>query len=200
MIATLSSIHINAEPCNCLWHGSFANIADRADLIVSGQIIRSKGNAMDLHIDRILIDKENNGKEFNEDIRIWADNGSQCRPQIDLFAMNSHWLMALYKITENVPYGFDPNTPNISYGRVNDYYLSKCGAYWLALHDDYVSGNLIKGRRWEWDNKKMNPVLLDLIDAYVNRLLPKQALIEAAKPQIEAKKLMEKTKIFLDSQ
>jgi len=102
IIATLSSIHINAEPCNCLWHGSFANIADRADLIVSGQIIRSKGNAMDLHIDRILIDKENNGKEFNEDIRIWADNGSQCRPQIDLFAMNSHWLMALYKITENI--------------------------------------------------------------------------------------------------
>ena len=63
-----------------------------------------------------------------------------------------------------------------------------------------MTGNLVKGRRWQWKNNQMNPVLLELIDAYVKQIIPEQALMEAAKPLTEAKKLMEETKVFLRTQ
>ena len=181
--------------CECLWQGSFVEAALKADLIVSGTVSQIKGNAIDLKLDRTL-----RGKEFRETIRIWADDGKQCRPKVETFSAHQHWLMALFKINEDVPGGFNPNTPNISYGRINDYYLSKCGAYWLSLHDGFVTGNLIKGHRWQWKNEKMTPVLLELVEAYLNHSLSEQALLEAAKPQAETKKLIEQTKVFLRSQ
>lgn len=46
----------------------------------------------------------------------------------------------------------------------------------------------------------MNPVLLPLVDAYINDVIPEQALVEAAKPQTEAKKLLEETKQFIFNQ
>ncbi len=188
------------QACNCLWQGSFSQITDQADLIVSGKVIASKGNSLDLSIERTLIDRNTDYKEFKPVIRLWADNGKLCRPDSKDFSINSRWVMALKKITEDIPGGFNPNTPNISYGRINDYYLSKCGAYWLHLGEGYVSGNLAKGHRWQWDNKKMNPVLLDLIAAYIKGSISEQSLIEAAKPRTEAKKLMKETQRFIQQQ
>lgn len=181
--------------CDCLWQGSFNRAATTADIVVSGTVIASKGNAFDLEIERIIA-----GKEYREVIRIWGDNGKLCRPAINDFTPGSHWLLAAYQITEVPDDGFDPNTPSISYGRKQDYYLSRCGAYWLSLHDGYVSGNLINGQRWQWQDKKMNPVLLELVDAYLRGVLPDAALIEAAKPQTASKKLMEETKSFIENQ
>jgi hypothetical protein len=170
--------------CDCLWQGSFNHAAPRADLITSGTIIASKGNAIDLRVDTIIA-----GKEFREVIRVWGDNGKLCRPSIENFSVDSQWLLAVSRITETPADGFDPNTPNISFGREQDYFLSNCGAYWLSLNNGYVSGNLINGQRWQWQDKKMNPVLLELVDAYLRGVLPDQALIEAAKPQTASKKL-----------
>jgi hypothetical protein len=188
------------QSCECLWHGSFSEAVRKADLIVSGSVLSGKGNAIDFHIEKIILDTERHGKEFNETIRVWGDNGQLCRPDTALFPINTQWIFALMKITNESASGFNPNTPNISYGRINDYYLSKCGAYWLKLHDGYATGNIVNGPRWEWENKKINPVREELIDAYINNIIPKQALIEASKPLTETKKLMEKTKNFIRSQ
>jgi hypothetical protein len=181
--------------CDCLWQGSFNRAAPRADLITSGTIIASKGNAIDLRVDTIIA-----GKEFREVIRIWGNNGKLCRPSIENFSVDSQWLLAVYRINETPDDGFDPSTPNISFGREQDYFLSNCGAYWLSLNNGYVSGNLINGQRWQWQDKKMNPVLLELVEAYLRRVLPDEALIEAAKPQTASKKLMEETKGFIETQ
>ncbi len=186
--------------CSCIWQGSFVKAHQQADLIVSGTVISSKGNSLDFDIQTTLFDRATPRKEFNPVIRVWGDNGQECRPDISEFPPHSKWVFSLKKITGIPEGGFNPNTPNISYGRVNDYYLSKCGANWLQLHDGYVTGNLVKGRRWEWTNDEMNPVLLELVQAYVNNVIPQQALIEAAKPQTEAKKLMEQTKRFIEQQ
>ena len=200
--AVCASTSIAQPPpaCDCLWQGAFNRITDKADLIVSGQIVASKGNSADLDIDRLLIDRAVQFTEFRDVIRIWGSDGRQCRPDITDFPVGSQWVMALKKITEDIPDGFNPNTPNVSYGRVNDYYLSKCGSYWLQLSEGYVTGNLVKGRRWQWDNPAMNPVLLELVDAYIKDIIPEQALIEAAKPLTETKKLMEETKHFIQNQ
>ena len=193
----------SAQPpptCDCLWQGAFNRITDNADLIVGGHIVASKGNSADLNIDHLLIDRAVQFTEFRDVIRIWGNDGKQCRPDITDFPVGSHWVMALKKITEDTPDGFNPNTPNVSYGRINDYYLSKCGSYWLQLSEGYVSGNLVKGRRWQWDNPAMNPVLLELVEAYIKNIIPEQALIEAAKPLTETKKLMEETRHFIQNQ
>ena len=184
-----------ADSCTCLWQGSFAQAAKQADLVVTGSIISHKGNAADLRIKRVIA-----GKEFQQTIRIWGQYKQQCRPVISEFAVDSEWIFALHKIDKKVPDGFDPSTPNVSYGRVGDYYLSRCGVYWLSLHDGYVSGNLINGPRGQWQDDKMNPVLVELIGAYLQGVIPDTALIEAAKPQTESKRLMEQTKQFLQGQ
>ena len=61
-------------------------------------------------------------------------------------------------------------------------------------------GNLVNGRRWEWKNDDMNPVRLELVEAYVKDKIPEQALVEAAKPLTEAKILLKNTKEWLRSQ
>jgi len=188
------------DTCQCIWQGSFNRVIAKADLIVSGKIIARKGNSMDLTIDRTLLDRASNGKEFNEDIRVWGFDGQQCRPEVKEFPLESHWLFALKKIITDSPDRFNPNTPNIGFGRINDYYLSMCGAYWLQVHENFVTGNLLNGQRWEWNNDEMNPVLIDLIEAYAKGIVPLQALAEAAKPQTAAKKLLEETKSFLNQQ
>lgn len=197
LLTLLLVFHSNSVSanCDCLWQGSFNRAAPRADLIASGTVIASRGNAIDLRVDTIIA-----GKEYREVIRVWGDNGKLCRPSIESFSVDSQWLLAVYRISEIPDDGFDPNTPNISFGREQDYFLSKCGAYWLSLNNGYVSGNLINGQRWQWQDKKMNPVLLELIDAYLRGVLPDQALIEAAKPQTASKKLMEETKSFIETQ
>ena len=191
----LNPLLVTADSCTCIWQGSFAKAAQRADLIVTGSIISHKGNAADLQIQRVI-----QGKEFQETIRLWGEYKQECRPSMGDFPVNSQWMFALHRIEKTVPSGFNPNTPNVSYGRVNDYYVSQCGVYWLSLHDGYVSGNLINGPRRQWKDEKMNPVLVELVGAYLQGIIPDTALIEAAKPQTASKKLMEETKQFLQEQ
>ena len=186
--------------CSCLWEGPFIRTQAKSDLIVTGTIIGAKGNSLDLQIDRVLQDNGVGQREFREVIRLWGNNGKLCRPDTGRFALNSQYLLGLKKITELPEDGFNPNTPNISFGRVGDYYLSSCGVYWLDLNEGRVSGPLAKAERWQWSDETMNPVLLELVAAYISGMLPEQALIEAAKPQTEAKQLLEQTKAFLREQ
>lgn len=197
------SLSVKAQPpknCECIWQGSFAEATRRADFIISGQVITQKGNSADVRIDQTLFDRALNTKEFNPTVRIWGDNGDLCRPPIDDFPVGSEWLLALHKITDEVDGRFNPFTPNVSYGRINDYYLSQCGVYWLPLSEGMAHGNLLGKHRWQWESKDMNPVLIQLVDAYIKGIIPKEALIEAGKPQTEAKKLMLETKRFIDNQ
>ena len=110
--------------------------------------------------------------------------------------MNSHWVVALEKITKNVPGGFNPGTPNISFGRIGDYSLSSCGGYWLRQNENRVSGNLIDAPRWDRD-PNMTPVLLDLITAFVQGKLDRESLLEASREDPALRELMLDTKSFL---
>ena len=108
-------------------------------------------------------------------------------------------MLALNKITEDIPGGFNPNTPNISYGRIGDYSLSSCGGYWLQLTENVVSGSLSEGPRWDM-SPKMTPVLLNVVTAFVQGKIDRQALIAAAEEDTTAKELMLDTKSFLRDQ
>ena len=84
-------------------------------------------------------------------MRIWLKALDYCRPEAEEFPIGSQWVMALHAITQDVPGGFNPNTPNISYGRIGDFQLSNCGGYWLSQTGDRVTGNLVNAPRWERD-------------------------------------------------
>jgi len=199
----ISSVYstVLAQPpaqCQCIWQGSFNQVSGQSDLIVSGTVLSHKGNSMDIAIDRTLLDAGLNGREYEQHIRIWGDYDNECRPAVSTFAVASDWLFALKKITLEPAEGFNPTTPNISYGRKNDYYLSMCGAYWLSARQAYVTGNLIEGPRWQWHNNTMNPVLIDLVEAYVNNKLPPSVLLKAAQVDPASKQLMSETLDFID--
>jgi hypothetical protein len=188
--ALLTSQSCLAE-CECLWGGSFADVQAGTDLVISGHVIATKGNSIDLAIDRKL-----RGKEAMPEIRVWLKTGDYCRPEPALFPAQSQWVMALHKITANVPGGFNPSTPSVSYGRIGDYQLSSCGGYWLSQSENLVSGNLVNAPRWVRD-PDMTPVLLDLLADYVSGTADASVLLEASREDPELRNLMLDTKAFL---
>ena len=185
-----AATHARAE-CECLWQGSFAEVQASTDLVVSGEVIAARGNSIDLAIEREL-----RGESGQPDIRVWLRTGDYCRPEPELFPVGSQWVMALQRITEEVPGGFNPHTPNVSYGRVGDYALSSCGGYWLSRNDDWVTGNLVDAPRWVRE-PKMTPVLLDLVADYVAGRVDAQALAQASREDPAVRELMLDTRAFL---
>ena len=115
-----------AAACECLWQGSFSDVQAQTDLVVSGTVVATAGNSIDLELERLL------RGEATGPVRIWLKTADYCRPEAALFPVGSEWVMALNKIHEMVEGGFNPGTPNISYGRVGDFSLSSCGGYCSA--------------------------------------------------------------------
>jgi hypothetical protein len=177
--------------CECLWRGSFADVQAATDLVVAGTVIASKGNSIDLSVSKNL-----RGKEASETLRVWLQAADYCRPEAELFPVGTQWVMALDKITEQFPGGFNPNTPNISYGRLDDYSLSSCGGYWLHLSDGLVTGNLVDAPRWERE-PPMTPVLLELVVDFVQGRLDSVSLQRASREDPALRKLMLDTRSFL---
>ena len=190
LLSLAAATHARAE-CECLWQGSFAEVQATTDLVVSGEVIAARGNSIDLAIEREL-----RGESDQPDIRVWLRTGDYCRPEPDLFPVGSQWVMALQRITEDVPGGFNPHTPNVSYGRVGDYTLSSCGGYWLSRNDDWVTGNLVDAPRWVRE-PQMTPVLLDLVADYVAGRVDAQALAQASREDPAVRELMLDTRAFL---
>jgi hypothetical protein len=179
------------EACSCLWEGSFSDVQHKADLVVSGSVVAGKGNSIDLSVGRIL-----RGREYAGTIRVWLKARDYCRPEVEAFPAGSQWVMALYRIEEDVAGGFDPGTPNISYGRIGDYRLSSCGGYWLNQAGEWVTGNLAGAPRWVRE-PKMTPVLLDLVADFVAGKVPAAALAEAAQEDPALRELRLDTRAFL---
>ena len=191
LLATLLLAPGLEADCGCLWQGPFTEVQADTDLVVSGQIANTSGNAVDLEVQRIL-----RGKEFREQIRVWLDTGELCRAAVGSFPPGSSWVMALDRIENVPPGGFNPHTPNISYGRIDDYSLSRCGGYWLRQTENMVSGNLTGGPRWEMAPKR-SPVLLDLVAGFVAGDIDANTLEEAGRYDPEFQELMINTRLFL---
>jgi len=149
----IAATEVSAQQCDCIWRGSFSDVAKKADLIIAGEIISRSGNSADIKIEKIF-----QGKHFQDSARIWGamtlrDGTPLCRANLEEFPTGSRWVLALEKITEVPKNGFNPATPSLSFGRKDDYALSNCGAYWLAADGETARGNLVNGKRWSYDNR-----------------------------------------------
>jgi len=179
--------------CGCLWRGSFVDVHPDADLVLTGEVSAARGNSIDIDISRVL-----RGPDYLEEARVWLQARDYCRPERELFPVGSTWVMALQRIDSVPDDGFDPGTPDISYGREGDYILSSCGGYWLKLSGKMVSGALVASPRWARE-PEMTPVLLDLVEAHVNGRIGDDAVLEASKEDPAVKELILDTKEFLRS-
>ncbi len=190
-LSLLTNSPASRAECTCLWQGAFVDIQADTDLIVAAKVIAESGNSIDLEVQNTL-----RGPDRLSPVRVWLDKDDLCRAEVGSFPLESEWVMALDYIDAVPPGGFDPNTPNISFGREGDYSLSRCGGYWLKKSGKSVTGNLIKGPRWERD-PKMSPVLIDILAGYVRGDLDLDTLEEASRVDPELQELILETRLFL---
>ncbi|MEH6606111.1 MAG: hypothetical protein V7711_11040 [Pseudomonadales bacterium] len=166
MITLLLLSHPVSAACDCQWQGPFSWLVDESDTIIHGEVVSHKGNSFDIWVETVL-----KGKEFQEVVRLWGTMGDDCRAEVKDFPFATHWVFALRKIKHIPDGGFNPSTPNISFGRVGDYELLRCGAYWLKAEGDKVSGNITSIFDWDYA-PAMTPIpillLQDFIDGKAN--------------------------------
>jgi hypothetical protein len=183
------------EECGCVWQGSFTEVQARADLVVTGTVVRQKGNAVDVEIGQRL-----RGVEALDTVRVWMQTGALCRPPAEEFPLHSEWVLALNRIMEVLADGFDPNTPDQSYGREFDYFLSSCGGFFLKVGDDRASGNLVATHpRWDYE-PPMTPVLLELVAQFVAGKIAAENVRLASEKDPKLLDLMLDTRGFLRGQ
>ncbi len=194
--------HTQAQPeateadCGCLWEGSFSEVAPQADLVVLGNVGSVKGNAVDITPVTAL-----KGELWLDPVRVWMKTRDYCRPPVEDFPEGSRWIMALSQIREVPEDGFNPSTPNQSFGRQFDYVLSSCGGYWLRVNGNTAIGNLVPDMPRFYHHPDMSPVLIDLIAGYLNGEIALDKLTEASRERPEeVNTLILDTRSFLRGQ
>lgn len=175
----------SAQACECLWEGSFTEVAADADLVVLGSPDNVKGNALDISVDVTLT-----GPDWIDVPRVWLKTGPYCRPEVSEFKAGERYIFALKKIIEIPNDGFNPSTPNVSFGRIGDYELSSCGGYWLTVKGFRASGNLVPGMPRYAHDPKMSPVHVGHVIAFLKGAASLESLAKAARldPKLEALK------------
>lgn len=117
----------DASACLCFSYTEpFLEVAQDADLVVRGVVHHWPGNlertawspSVWLEVDDVLY-----GQEQRANLRVWVDNGAQCRPWLWSLSDHAEYVMALHK--EN-----------------NDYALYGCDVYHLEVVDETVTGNI----------------------------------------------------------
>ena len=181
-----------SSACECLWQGRFSEVAPTADLVVLGTVGPAKGNAIDIDVDVTLT-----GPDWATAPRVWLKTGDYCRPDVAEFTQGQRFIFALRRLTAVPADGFNPSTPNLSYGRVGDYALSNCGGYWLKVEGLRASGNLVPGMPRYAQSPKMTPVLIGHITAYLKGWASLDSLIDAAKKDPELEALKKDSRSFL---
>lgn len=181
-----------SSACECLWQGSFSEVAPTTDLVVLGTVGRVKGNAIDIDVDVTLT-----GPDWATAPRVWLKTADYCRPDVAEFAQGQRFIFALRRLTEVPADGFNPSTPNLSYGRVGDYALSSCGGYWLRVEGLRASGNLVPGMPRYAHSPEMTPVLIGHVTAYLKGWATLESLIDATKKDPELEALKKDSRSFL---
>src|SRR6185503_18031891 len=122
-----------AEACRCDLNGaSFEHLAKNATLVVQG-IVDSQASpkgSIQVSVSRVL---KGSLDRAAEPIRVWGDDGKLCRPYVSTFPPGTEWVFVL----DNRSFHGFPRQPG-----PRDYSLSICGAYWLRVEGNRVSGRI----------------------------------------------------------
>ena len=121
----------SAHACSCSWAGPFLNVAPGTPLIVRARVVghtfrsRDVDLAMDVEVLEVF-----KGSAKGKRIRIWGDNGAQCRPYVVAFPVQTEWVFAIAELSADGP------------GK-GDYFISVCGEFWARVEGGSVTGRLL---------------------------------------------------------
>jgi hypothetical protein len=131
-VVLLCALPRSATPCSCVRVEPFLRFQARMPVVLVGAIVRYGGDSrggtplwMELDVHAVW-----KGKEARRRVRIWGDNGFECRPYVTQFAVGSAWILALHTGTTGVP--------------KDDYVITNCGESWLPVID-YRARGIIQG-------------------------------------------------------
>jgi hypothetical protein len=108
--------------CDCKSQGHFLTVAPKSKLVALVKVSRylthkniyDKPTPMSMEVEII---KVYHGKESRKTVTVWGDNGIQCRPYLNIFNVNNHYVIAFKQDSKENPF---------------DYAISNCGDYWLT--------------------------------------------------------------------
>ena len=135
----LSLPFVNLFACDCNSVGSFQKASVQADFIAFVKInkhltfkdIYGSPIPMSMEVEILEVFK---GKEDQTTIKVWGDDGHLCRPYLNIFAVDSLFVIAFHK-GENGSSGHPEETEK-------DYSISNCGEFWLRA---FSSSNELMG-------------------------------------------------------
>ena len=115
------------------------HLAQNATLVVQATVETQPApkGAIDVKVSRVL--RGSLGGP-TAPIRVWGDDGKMCRPYASQFPPGTEWFFVL----DNRSFGGFPAQPG-----PRDYSISICGAYWLRVDGDRVSGRVRDARKEE---------------------------------------------------
>lgn len=118
-----------SEACSCSWAGPFLSVAPGAESIVRARVVayhgKSRGVDLAMDVDVLEVLK---GVVASRRIRIWGDNGSQCRPYVSGFPVDTEWVFAINRLKQ--------------VGSFGDFFVNGCGEYWAKVEVGTVVGRL----------------------------------------------------------
>jgi len=126
-------LHLSpAEACRCNTEGAaFVHLARNATLVVQGTVeTQAERGAIQVRISRVL---KGSLDRPGEPIKIWGDDGHLCRPYVSTFPRGTEWVFVL----ANRSFGGFPQRPG-----PRDYWISICGAHWVRVEGNRVSGRI----------------------------------------------------------
>ncbi len=108
----------------------FLTVAPRAETIIRATVVnyhgKSRGVDLSMDVDVLEVLK---GVVASKRIRIWGDNGSQCRPYVSGFPVGTEWVFAISRLRQV------GSTPA-------DFFVNGCGEYWAKVESSAVLGRL----------------------------------------------------------
>jgi hypothetical protein len=112
----------DCQACSCGGAPGFFTASARAEVVVRGKVLSYQSNSMEVEVREVF-----KGATQPAKIRIWGDNGMQCRPYVTQFPIGTEWVFAVSK---------EAGTP------ASDYVISVCGDFWVRAEKDTVEGVL----------------------------------------------------------
>jgi hypothetical protein len=117
--------------CKCGANPPFMRAAKQCPVIVVGEVqLYGPANSVSGVIDDayMIVDvkKVLKGNESRTKIKVWGWYGKACYQDVSTFPLHSTWVFALLE---------EDNEE-----RANDYYLSRCGQFWLSVKDKNAQG------------------------------------------------------------
>ena len=128
-VSLILLLPVPGEACSCSWAGPFLKVAPGAELIVRAKVVGYHGRSRDVDLAMDVDVLEIFKGAAKSRIRIWGDNGAQCRPYVRAFPLNTEWILAISKSKG------DDSAPG-------DYVISVCGEYWAKVENTNITGRL----------------------------------------------------------